>query len=288
MGYLKQPTGMRSTANSAEARRRILVAVVTAAVVAAACLSATARGSETVKASVAFVPYKLGASTTIEANVNIASPAGELPSPLVKVELHFPQTLSFTSSTLGLATCDPDDLVALGQTGCPPNSRMGTGTSEVAVPFGPNVVREGAEMVAYMGPSIHEGVTVIIFGEGVTPISAQMLIEGSLVGGDGPFSKLLLESDVPLIPTLPGAKNVAMLSLHLDFGPKSLLYYERVHGHTVSFRPRGLLLPLACPAGGFPFDSTLTFEDGTVSNVDLVVPCPARGHKARTPARRAA
>ncbi len=275
---------MRSTANSAGVQRQAL-AVVAAVLVAMVCLLATAQASETVKASVAFVPYKLGASTTIVANVKIASPGGELPSPLVKVELHFPRTLSFTSSTLGLATCNPEELVALGQAGCPPNSRMGTGTSEVAVPFGPNVVREAAEMVTYMGPPIHEGVTVIIFGEGRTPISAQMLIQGSLVGGNGPFSKLLLDSDVPLIPTLPGAKDVAMISLHLDFGPKFLLYYERVHGRTVSFRPRGLLLPLTCPTGGFPFNSTLTFEDGTVTNVSLVIPCPARGHRAKSSIR---
>lgn len=275
---------MPVTAGGAGSRRWIALAA-TALVILACLPAAVARASETVKGSIRFVPYTLGAGTTIEANVSVATPNGELPSSLIKIELHFPQTLSFTSSTLGLATCNPENLIALGPTGCPPNSRVGTGMSRVAVPFGPDIVSEKAEVVTYMGPPVHEGVTLIIFGEGHSPLSAYMLMQGSLVGGNGPFNKLLLKSDVPLIPTLPGARDVAMTSMHLDFGPRFLTYYEHVNGHTVSFRPRGLILPAVCPEGGFPFTSTMTFQDGTVTNLNLDVPCPAHGSRTRSRTR---
>jgi hypothetical protein len=258
--------------------RRALIAA--AAVLTLACLATVAQADETVNAKLAFVPYRLGASTTIVSNIEVLASNGEVPSPAVKIELHFPQSLSFTSSNLGLAICDPEVLLLKGEEGCSPNSRLGLGEARVAVPFGPEIVREGAQITVYMGPSVTEGVTLLLYGESRSPVYAQMLLEGSLVAGDGPFNELLLKSDVPLIPTLPGAKDVAITNMHLSLGPRDLKYYERVHGHTVSYHPRGLVLPVACPAGGFPFTSTITFQDGSVSNVNIVVPCRHHRHRA--------
>ena len=275
---------MRITAKNAGSRRWI-AAAITGALVSLACLPVCARASEILSGSIRFVPYTLGASTTIETSLAFTTSDGELPSSLVKIGLRFPHTLSFTSSTLGLATCNPEYLIALGPNGCPANSRLGTGSSQVEVPFGPEIVGEKAEVVTYMGPPIHEGVTLIIFGEGRTPLSAYILMQGSLVGDAGPFNQLLLDSDVPLIPTLPGNRDVAITSVHLNLGPRFLRYYERVNGHTVSFRPRGLILPPICPRGGFPFAWTMSFQDGSVANLNINVPCPGSKRGAGFSAR---
>lgn len=277
---------MPNIANGGGSRRWIAVVAATT-LATLACLPAAARASEILKGSIRFVPYTLGAGTTVETSIDFSTSNGELPSSLVKIGLRFPQTLSFTSSTLGLATCNPEDLIALGSTGCPANSQVGTGSSQVAVPFGPEVVTEEAEVNTYVGPPVPEGVTLIIFGEGRAPISAYMLMQGSLGGGDGPFNQLLLQSDVPLIPTLPGNRDVSIISVHLDLGPRHLTYHERVHGHTVSFHPRGLILPPVCPAGGFPFAWTMTFQDGTVAKLNIDVPCPGSRHRAKSSARSA-
>jgi hypothetical protein len=250
------------------------------------CLPATTQAAEMVDAKIGFAPYRLGASTTVVSTIKVATDNGEVPSPVIKVELNFPKSLNLTSSTLGLAICDPTILLAQGQAGCPTNARMGLGVAQVAVPFGPEVVNEMAEMIVYMGPSIREGVTLLLYGEGRSPVYAQMLLQGSLVGGTGPFNELLLTSDVPIIPTLPGARDVAITSMKLTLGPRGLLYNERLHGRTVSFRPRGLVLPAICPKGGFPFTSTITFKDGTVSALDIDIPCPPQKHHA--PRRRLA
>ncbi len=244
-------------------------------------MPAAARASELVDAKIGFIPYKLGAGTTVATTVKISTSNGEVPPPLVKVELQFPKSLSLISSNLGLAICNPENLENQGETGCSPNARIGTGTAHVAVPFGPEIVHESADMIAYMGAPVNEGVTMILYGEGRSPVYAQMLLQGSLVAGNGPFNELLLTSNLPLIPTLPGAKDVAMISMDLSLGPRSLKYYKRVHGRTVSFRPRGLVLPPVCPTGGFPFISTLTFQDGYVRNVDVVVPCPSRRRRRK-------
>jgi len=279
---------MRSTAaNGAALRTRARAGVASALACSATliCLAvlvslpAASQAAEIVDAKIAFVPYKLGASTTITSNVKISTVNGEVPPPLVKIELQFPKSLSLISSNLGLAICDARNLEDEGQTGCSPNSRIGTGTAHVAVPFGPEIVNEATDMIAYMGAPVHEGVTMILYGEGRTPVYAQMLLQGSLVAGDGPFNELLLTSNLPLIPTLPGAKDVSMISMQLTLGPRSLKYYKRVHGRTVSFHPRGLVLPPACPGGGFPFTSTLTFQDGFVRHINVVVPCPKRKRK---------
>lgn len=273
---------MRSRANGAGAAPTTVALLVTVAfvyVAALVSLPAAARAAEIVDAKIAFTPYKLGAGTTISSVVKIGTTSGEVPPPLVKVELQFPKSLSLISSNLGLAICNAENLVDQGEAGCSPNARIGTGTAHVAVPFGPEIVHETTNMIAYMGAPVNEGVTMILYGEGRSPVYAQMLLQGSLVAGNGPFNELLLTSNLPLIPTLPGAKDVAMISMNLSLGPRLLKYYKRVHGRTVSFHPRGLVLPPICPAGGFPFTSTLTFQDGYVRNVNVVVPCPRHKHK---------
>jgi hypothetical protein len=154
--------------------------------------------------------------------------------------------------------------------------------ANAAVPFGPIDIQEAVEMIAFMGPPVHEGVTMILYGEGRTPVYAQVLLQGSLVSGNGPFNELLLTSNVPLVPTLPGAKDVSMISMHLSLGPQTLIYYKHVHGHTIPFHPSGIVLPATCPKEGFQFTSTLTFADGSVVHVDPVIPCsPGRVHRRR-------
>lgn len=271
---------MPNVTDGGGSRRWIAVAAaITLATLA--CLPAAARASEIVKGSLGFVPYTLGSGTTIETSLEFSTSDGELPSSLIKVGLQFPETLSFTSSTLGLATCNPEELIAWGAKGCPANSQVGTGSSLVEVPFGPEIVGEEAEVNTYVGPPVPKGLTLIIFGEGHSPISAYVLMQGSLGTGNGLSNQVLLQSDIPLIPTLPGNRDAAIVSVHLDLGPRYLTYHERVHGHTVNFRPRGLLLPPVCPAGGFPFLWTMTFQDGTVSKLNIDVPCPGTGRKHR-------
>jgi hypothetical protein len=265
---------MISTAKPVARATRTLAALIAAAVLPA-CLPVAAQAAETLHAKIAFVPYKLGASTTIAAEANIGTTNGEVPSPAVKFELQFPKSLNLTSSNLGLAICHPSILFGEGQVACPNEARMGFGSALVAVPFGPEIIKEGANIGIYMGPGEGESTTILLFGESHSPVFAQLLMQGELLAGQGAFNELALKTSIPVVPTLPGARDVAVTQMHLSLGPRGLTYYRYVRGRRIGYQPRGMVIPARCPAGGFPFNTTVYFQDGSVIRQVYDVPCPA-------------
>lgn len=258
---------------------RIFLAVA-AATVGAMCLPATTPAAETATTKLSFVPYKLGASTTIVSEGRIGTTNGEIPSPVVKLELLFPKSLNLTSSNLGLSTCNPTILYSEGQFACPNEARMGFGTTQVAVPFGPEIVSESAAVSIFMGPAEGETTTILLFGESRSPVFAHILMQGELLSGAGAFNELALKTNIPVVPTVPGARDVAVTRMLLSLGPRGLTYYKHVRGRRVAYQPRGMVLPAQCPAGGFPFHITMYFQDGSVVRQILDIPCPARKHRA--------
>jgi hypothetical protein len=270
----------------AVARRRRGILAIVAATAVLGCLSATAQASQTLNFKVAFSPDRLGAYTTVVSNVAIGTATGEVPSPVVRLELHFPESLNLTSSNLGLDICNPTTLLAEGREGCPTNSLMGLGSATAVVPFGPELVSENATISVFMGPSaeqtkthVEEQVTtVLLYGEGSTPVYGQILMLGGL-GGSGPFNELQLNSDIPLVPTLPGARDASITNMQLSLGPRHIVYYVHAHHRLVAFHPRGIQLPERCPKGGFPFYLKMTFQDGTTATASPVVPCPHSRHR---------
>jgi hypothetical protein len=75
-------------------------------------------------------------------------------------------------------------------------------------------------------------------------------------------------------PSVPGAADVAIVSMSVSLGPLGLTYYEQVGGTTLAYTPRGILLPRACPRGGFPFAATFSFLDGSHPQARATLPCP--------------
>jgi len=87
---------------------------------------------------------------------------------------------------------------------------------------------------------------------------------------------------LPIIPSVPGAADVAIVSLRVTLGPLGLTYYEQAEGNTLAYTPKGILLPTACPRGGFPFAATFSFLDGSHPAAQAIVPCPdPRGRRRR-------
>jgi hypothetical protein len=248
--------------------------------VACGCAPAVARAAETAKLDAAFLPYKLGQPTTVDIHVRIANSDGGVPGPVTSFTTHLPPALEVIGSSLGLAVCQAQDLLAEGLSGCSPNARMGLGSAVVEVPFGPEIVSETASVVALMGPPAGpegEDVGVLLYAEGQTPVQAQAVLPGVVIVGAGPIGESI-STNVPLTPTLPGAADASMTSMHISFGPKHLTYYKKVHGKTVGYQPRGVSLPSICPRGGFRFMTELTFQDGTYLKVPSNVPCPSSRH----------
>jgi hypothetical protein len=253
-------------------------------VAAIACLIAPgpALASPNVVLHTSFSPNRLGASTTIGFGFDISEPDGSVPPPLQNVSLRLPPGINYLTTTLGLAICRPAALLERGLAGCPPNSRLGFGSAYVEVPFGETSGHEIPDIQALMGPP-HEGnIVVLFYADGREPVYAQIVFQGEIVPGTQTLGGRL-DAAVPLVPSVPAGPPVSIVKVQTTIGPAHLTYYERVHGRTISFHPKGVSLPTRCPAGGFAFSASFSFADGssTVANSAVRCPPPVKRHGAR-------
>jgi hypothetical protein len=247
---------------------------LTIALAALVCLSPTcAFGAETVKLDASLTPERLGAGTTIAFGFTVATPANQVPPPLTELDLYYPANLGIGTSGLGLETCTVAILEANGPEGCPSQSQMGYGSALVEVPFGPKILSETAQTTIFMAHVQSGHLGLLFYARAGSPISAQIVFAGLVLPAPNPFGGDL-DTTVPLVPTLPGAPNAAVVQLHSTIGPEHLTYYEHARGRFLPYHPRGIVLPRACPHGGFRFAATLTFEDGTHASAHTAVPCP--------------
>lgn len=267
------------THGSRRARRRALAAAgVALALLVVASAPIAARAAEAVRLHASFTPDRLGAPTTIGFGFTISSTDGGLPAPLTHIDLRMPPNMNYITSSLGLATCQPQWLVEKGLRGCPANSRLGMGSAFVEVPFGQNAGHEIPEIQALMGPPHNGNVVVLFYANGLAPVYAQIVFQGELVAGGGPFGEDL-SAAVPLIPSVTNGPPVSIVNVTSSIGPRGLTYYRRVHGRLVGYKPVGVSVPDRCPRGGFPFNADFAFTDGTTVTAAAAVPCPRRRHK---------
>ena len=220
-----------------------------------------------------FSPNRRGVPTTITFGFHLATTEGAAPPPLTGLDLRMPAGMNYTTTTLGLAICQPAALQAKGLAGCPPNSRLGYGSALVEVPFGTGAGHEIPEIQAVSGPSPKGNLTVLFYANGLYPVSAQLTFSGEVLPDSGPFGSQL-QTNVPLVTSVPGGPDVSIVSVTSTIGPSHLTYYRHLHGRLVPFTPRGVSVPERCPHGGFPFAANFTFQDQSHTSASTTVPCP--------------
>jgi len=252
-------------------------AFATALISAIAVAPPAAAGAETATLHATFSPDRAGASTTIGFSFNLQATGGGLPAPLSAISLRLPPGIDYLSTTLGLSICRPAVLQARGPAGCPPNSLLGSGSALVEVPFGSGAGKEIPEITAVMGPPAHENIVVLFYANGLAPVLAQIVMQAELIAGSETMPGRL-ETQVPLIASVPAGPPVSILSVNATIGPAGLTYYETHHGHRIAFHPRGVSVPEHCPRGGFRFSARFTFADASTASATYSVPCPPRRH----------
>jgi hypothetical protein len=266
--------GMRRTVF--EIRTLLVAALAALVLICCACLPATAGAAQAVKLHASLTPEQLGAGTTIAFAFTVSSTAaGHVPSPLTGVELLYPANLGLATSGLGLATCTATILEELGPEGCPSESQMGYGAGLVEVPFGPEILQETATTKVFMAQLNHGHLGLVFYADGATPVAAQIVFPGLVLPASDPYGGNL-STTIPLVPTLPGAPDAAVVKLSTTIGPEHITYYERIHGRYLPYHPRGIVLPRTCPPGGFKFAARFTFQDTTHASAHTAVPCPRR------------
>jgi hypothetical protein len=250
----------------------------------AGLLPKSAEASQKVHLYASFSPDRASVSTTITFGFTVSSPDEPTPSPLLGVDLHLPAGIGLGRTTLGTAICEPVELYEQGPQGCPSDSRLGYGSALAEVPYGPEVVQEHAAVYAYRGATSEEHTTILFFAEGWLPVFADLIFPGQLLEDTGPFSGSI-DTQVPLVPSLPGGPNVSVVQFQSTFGPKNLTYEREVNNELLLYKPRGVTVPAVCPPGGYPFAGDFTFEDGTHQTVHATAPCPP-STRAKSQTRR--
>jgi hypothetical protein len=235
----------------------------------ASTADAAAAGAPRTKLFATFVPKRLGAATTIGLSLNIAHPTyTKAPPPLSTIDVTYPRDLSFATSGLGLAACDPTALEEYGAEECPANSLMGRGHALAEVAFGPDIVPEKVNLSLFAGPSSDGYLHLLILAAGEMPVMGRVVLKAVLLPGH-------LQIEVPPVPGLPGGANIAFVSFNTTLGG-ALTYYERSHGRTIAYRPKGIGLPSSCPAGGWRLTGKLAFLNGQRSSTETVISCPRK------------
>jgi hypothetical protein len=244
--------------------RRTAAAIASTAVLLAVCC-ASASAAQHASIDAGFRPERLGHATTVSFAFQIDG-EDTAPAALTALSLVYPHNLGFATSGLGLAACQRVALETVGPSVCPANSMMGSGDATVEVPIGPELVKEGVTLTVFAGPSPDGYLHMLIYVNGIFPVSAQVVLSGVLLPGH-------ISIVLPPIPSLPEAPYVSVANLHLTLGG-DLVYYERVAGRSVPYRPPGVGLPRTCPHKGFAFAATFKFLNGSRAGARTAVPCP--------------
>jgi hypothetical protein len=238
-----------------------------------ACLPGVAHATQTVKLKVAFDPDRAGERTTIRFGFRITGPGGTPPSPIVSLGLRLPAHMGIATTTLGQANCYPAPLLENGLAGCSENARLGFGDAVAVVPLRRHPIYERASLTALMGPPMTDRLEVLFYAEGLTPVFAQFVFPGVVVGDVHPFGDRI-NTTIPLIAPWPDGPNIALTSFSSTIGPLHLTYHRQVNGKRIAYQPHGIIVPRHCPHGGYPFAAVLAFEDGTTTQALAHVPCP--------------
>jgi hypothetical protein len=220
-----------------------------------------------------LIPERLGHSTTVGFSFEIESSHHGVPPPLTQIDVSYPGDLGIALSGLGLETCTPAKLEAIGPKECPANSVMGYGNALAELQIGPEVIAETASVTIVRGPGENGHLTLLFYSDGKEPVSAQIVFPAVLLPAPSPFGGRI-NVHIPLIESFPQGPDLAIVRLRATLGPEHLTYYEHVHGRIVPYNPKGILLPNKCPLNGFPFAANFTFIDGTRASAQTSVPCP--------------
>jgi hypothetical protein len=238
-----------------------------------ACLAAGADAAQSMRLKVAFQPNRAGARTTIFFGFTVSGTAGQVPSPITRLQLRLPAHMGIATTTLGQANCDPAALLRAGLAGCSTNARIGFGDAIAVVPVLEHPVAEKASITALMGPPSSDRLEVLFYAEGLTPVFATFVFPGVVLEDSQPFGERI-DTNIPLLPSWPEGPNVVLTSFSSTIGPLHLTYHRQVGGRTIAYHPHGVIVPRHCPRGGYPFGAQLSFEDGTTAGAVAHVPCP--------------
>jgi hypothetical protein len=250
--------------------RKVRILVGTLVVSMCLVVAAFAWASETFTVNAYFAPDRLGAPTNLSANV-LFSPGAGVPTPVSKVVAYGPAGLAV--DVRGAGTCEKAKLEQSGPRGCPSDSRIGFGGGVGLVELAKEIIKEPFTFDLFLAPKENGHLVILVYVNAVSPVSLELVLVGKEVKGPKPYG-LGFSVVVPPIPTLPEAAYASVERSYITVGSANVAYYNMVNGRKKLVHVRGVIVPRTCPAGGFPFEATIGFLDGTSSTGRYAAPCP--------------
>jgi hypothetical protein len=236
------------------------------------CLPAQAHASESMGFSATLKPQREHRGVTVELAVKVNGPPGALSAPLSELTIDYPAGLGIELSELGIETCAAERVEAAGPRACPPNSIMGYGSAVAQTQIGGRILHEHAHITLFRAPG-HDGrIALLADVEGAEPLIARVLFTGALLPAEPPFGGAI-RFTIPLPANVSLGGGLSLVNFRLLIGPPNLVYYERIHGRVVAYRPQGVVAPSACPRDGLPFSASARFVDAAQARTHTRVPC---------------
>jgi hypothetical protein len=250
----------RALLTAAPTRWAIALLLICMTLTAPTWASTTAITTATVAPS--LLPNELGGKAALTFKISYSGGEFGVPSPLRRSTLRLPAGLSLDIPKLRI--CSAARLRAQGASGCPRQSQIGGGHALVEAHAGSQTVSEHVGLRAFLGPLQELQPTLVILGQGYTPLDERVVLSGRVLPDRAPFGEALTIS-IPPIPALPFQSDASIVAFSLTIGAGG-----RFRTHDGS----AVLLPSSCPPGGFPFDAEFTYADGSSSSTYVTAPCP--------------
>lgn len=234
-------------------------------------LTGIAWAEDTLIVREAFTPDTLGAATNLSITASFASSADVPPAPVSTLTLYAPAGLRLQAH--GAGVCPEVVLERRGPAGCPVDSRVGFGGGVAVLAFPGELVHEPFTLDFFFAPSEHGRLRLLAYANGNSPVDASLVVVAREVPAPKPYG-LGFSVHVPQVLAIPGASYASVESAFATLGAANVAYFKTVHGRRQLVHLKGLVVPSACPPGGFPTRGAVEFADGTTFTVNPTIPCP--------------
>ncbi len=236
-----------------------------------ACAGGAGAAEQSASVQLRFTPDALNVPTNLAATATLGALGGGPAEPVTGLVVNLPAGLRLDAQ--GAGSCQAAKLELEGAKACPPDSRIGFGGGVGVIDFAGELTREPFTLDLFLGPRQGAGPLVLGYFSAVSPAAIELLVRAQVVQAPAPYG-LGFNFQIPPIATLPGVSGASIESLFITVGAPNVAFYEKVHGRRVLRHLQGIVTPRKCPAGGFPFQALITFEDGTNLTTQGAIPCP--------------
>jgi hypothetical protein len=256
---------------------KLRIQSVVAVLMIGACSApvAVTSAAETVTVNARFTPEALGAPTNLSATAIFHSTTPGIQPPATKVTVYGPAGMLVDTRGAGTCTATPTRLVNVGPSACPASSRIGFGKGVVLSELASQLINGNFSLELFLAPSEHKRHVILIYVNASSPASEQQVLVAREVHGPKPYG-IGITFDIPITQSLPGASLGWEEHVSLTIGAPHVAYYRTVHGKRTLVHVRGIVLPMQCPHGGFPFESEIGFADSTTAVAKTAIPCSRR------------